>query len=127
MLLFSTIVSSLVLVVSLLGSLVTSRSGARLSPRTSVALGSHYDCYEVELQVSFDTHAAGICLADRWRHTMQRNVTYQSIAMSSLDECSFGITMYGNDNPALHVHSCRHREFRRCDELPLHWSGGSFL
>ena len=51
-------------------------------------------CYEVELQVGFDTTQQGICLADRWRHTMRINTTYDTIKMDSLNECGFPINMH---------------------------------
>jgi hypothetical protein len=54
-----------------------------------------HNCYKVSLRVSYYLPQYPICLADRWRYIMRVGETYNSITMSSIDECGFPVSMYG--------------------------------
>lgn len=45
------------------------------------------DCYNIELQVSYYLPDATICLAERWSYYMKLGTVYQSIGMTSINEC----------------------------------------
>lgn len=49
------------------------------------------DCYDMAIRVSYYLPNGVICLADRWSFYMKLNETYETIAMSSLNECGGSI------------------------------------
>ena len=56
---------------------------------------AHGNCYEVEIQGSYDLPGDQICLADRWNYYMRINETYDTIGLNSLNECGGTYNAHG--------------------------------
>jgi hypothetical protein len=57
------------------------------TPSPPTPAPSSGDCYNMDIQVSYYLPDGTICIAERWTYYMKLGTVYQSIGMSSINEC----------------------------------------